>query len=152
MLLIVFLSLLTVIRGTNLPFSWDTVPTFAFPGADSTFYDETAINEYNLTAFQQILNWGMNCSCYDTDGHITPADFSGSYYSCPDNMFYPNMETSLQHQAELFKKYMQNYCLTRSYFRYLAPLVYNISCNFLYFIQYYSIIIYNIHECTKLLC
>ena len=92
-------------------FSWDTVPTFAFPGAHDGFLSASEIKKYNLTAFNHFMIWGFNVSCQAKNGTIYPADVTTkqSYYSCgPDNLFYPNLEQSLSYQAQQIRENILN--------------------------------------------
>eukprot|EP01084_Bolivina_argentea_P319923 554965_1 len=99
-----------IVQSTNLPFSWDKVPTFAFPGAHDGFLTEKEVTKYSLNKFPQLLIWGFNASCQDpNNGKIYPATTKGSYYSCGTNhTFYANMEQSLQHQAFDLKQNLVN--------------------------------------------
>eukprot|EP01084_Bolivina_argentea_P095852 172323_1 len=89
---------------TNLPFSWDKPPIFAFPGAHDGFITQQEINLYNYTQFQQFNIWGFNVSCQAPNGTIYPAPTPSSRYECPNNSFYPNLETALQYQSHQLKQ------------------------------------------------
>ncbi len=98
-------ALVTVTLATNLPFSWDTVPVFAFPGAHDGFLTQSEINNHNLDKFNMLLIWGFNVSCQSPNGTIYPSHTSGSYYTCgDDHEFYANMEASLNEESKQFKE------------------------------------------------
>jgi len=95
------------------PFSFDTLPVFAFPGAAPRFMTSAEM-AYFTANFDSILIWGLNATCVNTtDGRLFPANcpLGKSRCSCPtasgrleDQVFQPNMETSLQAQGAELKR------------------------------------------------
>lgn len=96
------------------PFSFDTLSVFSFPGAAPRFMTD-AETAYFTANFDSILIWGLNATCVNTTdgGSLFPADcpLGHSRCSCPtasgrleDQVFLPNMETSLQAQGAALKQ------------------------------------------------
>eukprot|EP01084_Bolivina_argentea_P319922 554964_1 len=107
---------------TNLPFSWDKVPVFAFPGDQNTFLSSSQIEGYNFTQFNDFLIWGFNVSCINiSDGRIYPASHpKNSFYTCANNSFNPNLESSLAFQSQMLKQNISTNTTVLSYVKFTA--------------------------------
>ena len=91
------------------PFSWDTLPTFAFPGAAPRFMTP-AEEAFYVSSFDNILIWGLNATCLAADGTETPANCPHAASHCWCDEQHPEtqtwaltMETSLQEQGRRLK-------------------------------------------------
>jgi hypothetical protein len=90
------------------PFSWATLPTFAFPGAAPRFMTPT--EEAHFTgSFANALIWGLNATCI-LNGTEVPASCPAGDSHCWCDKAHPetqawvlNMETSLQAQGARLK-------------------------------------------------
>jgi hypothetical protein len=91
------------------PFSWDTLPVFAFPGAAPRFMTPNETG-YFTSNFANILIWGLNASCVGADGAPEPASCPEGASHCWCDQAHPesqqwvlNMEESLQAQGVALK-------------------------------------------------
>jgi hypothetical protein len=114
---LLFATLFTYATSTafsRFRYSWDTVPSQAFPGASARFM--TATEAYNFTRdFKSLMIWGINATCLDSKDNVTtfPAVCAGSWCQCKpagtprdeleDQRFVTNMEDSLQAQGAALK-------------------------------------------------
>ena len=97
-------GLLHGVWGTN---TWDTVPTFAFPGCSSVFMNESQA-AYFANGFSNLLIWGVNATCLRSDGTTFPPDCQQSTCYCnksdPESQTWVlNMESSLAAQSAAIK-------------------------------------------------
>ena len=107
---LIFTSIVTLSAAfPQWPFSWETLPTFAFPGAASRFMTDTEVLNFTQS-WSNILIWGLNASCYLPSGAIVPATCPAAQSHCWCNETAPetqrwvtNMETSLQAQGAALK-------------------------------------------------
>ena len=106
------LTSLTLTASRDLPFSWDTIPVWSFPGFSNDYFTPTDISNNNLDKFNQVLVCCINLKCINTTTNTTyPADIDHShnrYYCSNENTdtvhnFYGNLEQSLQLQASQIK-------------------------------------------------
>lgn len=85
------------------PFAWDTLSTFAFPGAAPRFMTPAEV-AYFAANFSSILIWGLNATC--ADGSAPDCSHSTLYCnrSAPEaQAFMLTMESSLQEQGARLK-------------------------------------------------
>jgi hypothetical protein len=131
------LQSLTLSTPASLPwtYSWDTISTFAFPGAAPHFM--TPDEEQHFNNFTMMLIWGLNATCLDG----TQPECKNSFITCnasdPYNQkFVLSMETSLQEQGKRLKArrgsdgYMPvlgyiEYLSAQQYYAAHAPLLYD---------------------------
>jgi hypothetical protein len=91
------------------PFSWDTVPTFAFPGGAQRYMNATEVAFYSKN-FANLLIWGINAECLDANGAPVPASCPDASSHCWCNQSAPEtqrwattMEQNLQAQGAILK-------------------------------------------------
>jgi len=109
---ILLASFLALARSLPWPFSWDTVPSLAFPGAANRMMTEAEVDNFAAN-FSAITIWGLNATCINvTTGAAFPADCPPAASSCHCNVpeprsvnqrFVQSMESSLRAQAVALK-------------------------------------------------
>ena len=106
------LTIFGVTYSRDLPFSWDTIAVWEFPGFSDDYFTPQDISNNHLDKFNQVLICGINLKCINTTTNTTyPADINHSqnrYYCGNENSitvhnFYGNEEYSQQMQAKAIK-------------------------------------------------
>eukprot|EP01084_Bolivina_argentea_P227175 383708_1 len=106
----------------DIPFSWDRIPVWSFPGFSNHFLTDTEVyNPSNsLNNFSYVLLSAFNASCLLPNGTYYPATTTNWWYECSStpgdisNMtinlqIYPNLEPSIAYQAmQLKQKYLNS--------------------------------------------
>eukprot|EP01084_Bolivina_argentea_P000765 1400_1 len=111
--LFLFVSNLPLTLSGNLPFTWNTVPVWSFPGFSADYITSNEINRYNLYKFNQVMICCVNLKCINSTNNSTyPPDLTywKDHYYCGNEQnisvheFLGNLESSLQYQAKQIKQ------------------------------------------------
>ena len=98
---------------SRFQFSWNTVPTQAFPGASSRFMTPVEVTNFTRD-FSSLMIWGIGATCLDPKDNVTsfPAFCYGSWCQCypqgsklplETQRFVTNMDDNLQAQGAALK-------------------------------------------------